>query len=192
LKCVASYFCVSLSLSSFSFRASLLFFSPRIFVILEARSASLMNAQCVVIDVGSDTTKAGFGGDDSPISVFPSAVCRLYEDGKAEVLVGDSALGLEKVKVNRPIEWGIVTNFPDLELVYGHAYEQLEVEPSEHSVLVTESMPGPKANREKLTQMMFESFGVPSMYLACQAVLTLYAYGKTTGTSVECNNVCCD
>jgi len=45
--------------------------------------------------------------------------------------------------------------------------------------------PGPKANREKMTQIMFETFAVPAMHVAMQAVLALYASGRTTGIVLE-------
>ncbi|KAG5402386.1 hypothetical protein IGI04_016993 [Brassica rapa subsp. trilocularis] len=43
----------------------------------------------------------------------------------------------------------------------------------------------PKANREKITQIMFETFGVPKLYVANEAVLSLYASGRTTGIVVD-------
>jgi actin-related protein len=44
----------------------------------------------------------------------------------------------------------------------------------------------PKANREKTTSIMFETFNVPAMYVQIQGALSLYASGRTTGIVLEC------
>lgn len=41
------------------------------------------------------------------------------------------------------------------------------------------------ADREKTSQIMFESFSVPSLYLALPSVLTLFASGRLTGLVIE-------
>jgi actin-related protein len=51
-------------------------------------------------------------------------------------------------------------------------------------VLLTEAPRNPKVNREKMQEIMFETFEVPALHIAIQAVLSLYASGRTTGILV--------
>merc|ERR1719195_366813 len=39
-----------------------------------------------------------------------------------------------------------------------------------------------------MTSIMFETFNVPAMYVAIQAVLSLYSSGKTTGIVLDCGD----
>merc|ERR1719447_1882632 len=85
-----------------------------------------------------------------------------------------------------PIDHGVVTNWDDMEKVWNHAfYEELRITPEDSAMMMTEAPLNPKANREKMTQIMFETFQTPAVYVAVQAVLSLYASGRTTGCVMD-------
>ncbi|KAK4340710.1 hypothetical protein RND71_039211 [Anisodus tanguticus] len=147
----------------------------------------------LVIDNGTEMCKVGFSGDDSPRTDFPSIGGRTIHTGvmvgmgHKHVYVGyeaQSRRGLLNLK--HPIEHGIIRNWDEMEIIWSHTFhDELGVVPKEHPVLLIEAPLNPKANREKMTQIMFERFDVPGMYIANQPVLPLFASGRTTGIALH-------
>jgi actin len=135
--------------------------------------------------------KSGFNGDEAPRSVFPSIIGRLRESRRnclhIDEFIGDEACAKAGVlSLTYPVVRGIVTNWDDMEKIWHQAfYNELRVDPAEHPVLLSDVPSKWKANREKMIQIQFETFNVPSCYVAASAVLSLYGSGRDTGIVLE-------
>eukprot|EP00634_Sargassococcus_sp_CCMP2135_P009528 CAMPEP_0198646422 /NCGR_PEP_ID=MMETSP1467-20131203/1891_1 /TAXON_ID=1462469 /ORGANISM="unid. sp., Strain CCMP2135" /LENGTH=408 /DNA_ID=CAMNT_0044381963 /DNA_START=5 /DNA_END=1231 /DNA_ORIENTATION=+ len=150
----------------------------------------------IIVDNGSGMCKAGFSGDEAPRSVFPCIVGRPKHEGvmsatkHKDEYVGDEAQAKRGfLLLSYPIHHGVVTNWADMEKIWHHAFfNELRVAPEDHPVLLTEAPLNPKANRERMLEIMFDTFEVPAVYVQIQAVLALYASGRTTGLVLDCGD----
>jgi actin-related protein len=147
----------------------------------------------VVIDNGSGMCKAGLSGEDQPRAVFPAIVGTpktetiMMGTQNKEVYVGAEAQAKRGVlALKYPIEHGIVNDWDAMEKIWEHTYtNELRVKSQDHNAMLTEAPMNPKQNREKMTQIFFDTFHVPRFYVAIQAVLSLYASGRTTGIVID-------
>ncbi|KAL8738015.1 MAG: hypothetical protein Q9181_001154 [Wetmoreana brouardii] len=147
----------------------------------------------IVLDNGSGTIRAGYAGEDLPKCYFPSFVGRpkhvrvLAGALEGDVFIGQRAQELRGLlKIKYPLEHGIVTDWDDMERIWQFVYtEELKTLSEEHPVLLTEPPMNPRANRDTAAQLLFETFNVPALYTSIQAVLSLYASGRTTGVVLD-------
>jgi actin-related protein 7 len=88
---------------------------------------------------------------------------------------------------NFPVRRGQVQDFAQAEaLMHSCFYDHLGWQFGESgSVLIAEALLMPRLDRELITQLMFEVFGVKGLFFQDQAVLSLYAVGKITGSVVD-------
>ena len=120
-------------------------------------------------------------------AVFPSIVGRpiLRAEERVgstvikDIMVGDEAAeNRNYLQVTQPMEHGIVRNWEDMKILWDYTFdEKLHVNTQGRKVLLTEPPMNPKANRQRMCQVMFEEYGFGGVYVAIQAVLTLYAQG---------------
>ena len=96
-----------------------------------------------------------------------------------DIMIGDEAAEARNfLQVTQPMEHGIVRNWEDMKHLWDYTFqEKLRVDPAGRKILLTEPPMNPKVNRQRMCQVMFEEYGFQGVYVAIQAVLTLYAQG---------------
>nr|XP_056721177.1 actin-related protein T2-like [Euleptes europaea] len=140
----------------------------------------------VIIDNGSGSCKAGITGELEPRSTVMSVVGHPKEKTE-ECYTGWKALSKKgSLVLNYPVNRGTITHWDDMENLWRHIYkDKLKVKASERPVLLSEPPLNPLRKREIMTELMFEHFNVPALYLAIQATLALYASARTTGLVMD-------
>lgn len=118
----------------------------------------------IVIDSNPNYTRAGLSIGDKPTVVFST----------------------NSVTSTVPMDNdGVVKDWDSMKAVFSHVFKQLGVDPSVHPILLTEPPLNPKTTREKMTQIFFDTFNVPQLYMTVGEILALYDVGKTTGIAVN-------
>lgn len=156
--------------------------------------------EVIVIDNGSQNMKAGYSGEDAPRSVFRSLLGSVPDgeasgqESKSEYIGNEAQEHREMLDLNQPIQGGVVTDWDAMEKLWEYTFNnELQISPEANNmpVLLTDTPLNPKVNRERMAQIMFETFKVPGFYIATQAVLSLYASGRTRGIVVEAGAEVC-
>lgn len=144
----------------------------------------------IVIDNGTGYTKLGYAGNREPQFIIPSTIA-IKENMKVgdqasrrltrgiedlDFYIGDEALDATGYSIKYPIRHGIVEDWDLMERYWEQCiFKYLRAEPEDHYFLLTEPPLNTPENREYTAEIMFESFNVPGLYIAVQAVLALAA-----------------
>ncbi|XP_040588800.1 actin-85C-like [Mesocricetus auratus] len=147
----------------------------------------------LICDYGSGFSKVGFVGTEAPLAVFPTIIGKLKHNNllvgveEEDCFIGSEALNnLKQLNLNYPITRGTITNWDNMEKIWHHSfYHVLHIAPEQHPVMITEPPLNRADVKSRITQILFETFNVPAMYMANQGVLSMYAAGRISGTTIE-------
>lgn len=146
----------------------------------------------IIIDNGTGMMKGGIAGEDAPKSCFPTLLGRpnlgkIIGSEDKEAFLGFEAFEKRQIlELNKPIQGGNIKDWDDMIKVWNYLYySELKVDPTEQPVHLADNTHAPAGSREKMMEIMFEDFRVPAFYISNQAVLSLYASGKTIGLVVD-------
>lgn len=143
-------------------------------------------------------TKMGYSGNVEPQYIIPTVLATKADEGGVgaqrgktdgvedlDFHIGDAAFANSTThQINYPIRHGLIDNWDNMERLWQRCmFEYLRCEPEEHFVLLTEPPLNPPENREYTAEIMFETFNVPGLYIAVQAVLALAASWSSSSVS---------
>ncbi len=127
----------------------------------------------IIIDNGTESVKIGHAGDEAPRKIIPSIV-GYSRSPELDIALDrcDYSIGQEAFKnrgllnIKKPIQKRRIVDFESMERIWHHClYEQLKVNPSQYSILLSESSDNTEEDRRKCSEIFFEYFNVPSFYM---------------------------
>ncbi|KAF5445390.1 hypothetical protein F2P56_034441, partial [Juglans regia] len=107
---------------------------------------------------------------------------------KRKLYVGSQSLRFRRdgMEVLSPIKDGVVVDWDIVDSIWDHAFREcLLIDPKEHPMLLAEPSSNTQQQRERMTELMFEKYKVPALFLAKNAVLTSFASGRATSLVVD-------
>ena len=151
-----------------------------------------MDKSSIIIDCGSGYCKAGFSGEIDPTVVIPTAVWHpqsnnmITTDDQSSLLFGNKALEAENGVLVRPIEKRKIVKWNDMELFLDNLFNnELKIKTEDYCIFMTEPPLTTKSSRETLTQILFEKFNAPFIFITNGAVLTSYGACKYSGLVLD-------
>lgn len=153
---------------------------------------SAEEARTIIIDNGSEITRVGYAGDNTPTSILPSVVGKpkfIYKfgtDAEKDIFVGDEALSKSRsLAITRPFEHCEILSWDDLETIWSQIfYKIMQIDPKGRDVMITKSSIT-ASSYEKAGEIMFETFDVHGLFVGVQETLALYGSGRTTGIVID-------
>ena len=143
----------------------------------------------IIIDNGSYMIKSGFSNYNSPRYCFRN--CLGYPKNKdfyyKDYYIGNQMKGqMCALRLDYPIKDGVIQNWDSMEKIWGYLFkDQLSVDPSQYGIILTQPLMNSKDEKERMAQIMFETFDIPSLYLAYSIDLSAYGSLKRSGLFID-------
>ncbi|GBG87315.1 hypothetical protein CBR_g45374 [Chara braunii] len=117
-----------------------------------------------------------------PLSMSAASLHSAGVMADLDFYVGEEALSRANThSLSFPVRHGQVDNWDTMERFWQQCiFNYLRCDPEDHYFLLTESPLTAPENREYMAEIMFETFNVPGLYIAVQAVLALAASYTTS------------
>lgn len=153
---------------------------------------NIFNTTATIIDLGSGMIKAGSSGEEKPTCIFPSIIGypkfnKILPINEEKYVVGPERSMRGLYRLERPINRGILSNADDAKIIFQKIFTDLKLTNNnkEIPVFIAEPPFTSKKQKSMLSEILFDSFDIPSLFFGTQGVLSLYSFGKKNGVVLE-------
>lgn len=148
----------------------------------------------IVIDNGGSAFRIGWAGESDPRVTFRNVVQRPRHKatGETVTIVGDHDPALMKyfdytrTSQRSAFDSNVVYQFEIMEYVLDYGFERLgaSISQVDHPILMTECVCNPISSRSKMAELLFETYGVPSIAFGVDSVFS-YKFNQQLGICTE-------
>ncbi|KAL0078786.1 hypothetical protein F4703DRAFT_1208720 [Phycomyces blakesleeanus] len=137
----------------------------------------------IVIDNGSYQCRAGWASEDKPSLIFDNVVSK-YKDRKTNKTM--IAVGMDtyadpagRSNARSPFDSNVVSDLDRMETILDYIFITLGIKDSriDHSIVITEPVCNPQHSRRQMSELLFESYGIPSVTYGIDSLFSYHANG---------------
>jgi len=134
----------------------------------------------LIIDNGSFKCRVGWATEKDPRLQVPSLVGKVRgkKEGEPSIVVGNDIRDndLSRIPMRSPFEQNVVYHFDTQELIFDYAFEHLGIDNDRinHPILLTEPVCNPNYSRKLMSELLFESYRVPSVCYGIDGLFSFY------------------
>lgn len=145
------------------------------------------NSNCLIIDTGSWSCKAGLSNEDNPQIIMPTYIGVEKKENGSILKYGKEAFQKSpNYKTESLFQNSKVKDWDKMEKFWENLIKNnLTLNITERATMTSYYSNCDKNTKERTTQIFFESFNVPYYYTASNALLSLYSSGRVSGIVVD-------
>ncbi|ESN91786.1 hypothetical protein HELRODRAFT_70073, partial [Helobdella robusta] len=137
---------------------------------------------------GSYRCRAGWASKDDPLLIFRNVTFKQKNKKtlENEILVGNDIINFDQVynHSRSAFERNVVTQFDIQEQIFDYIFRHLQINSVDsdmpHPLVITEPLSNPNYSRERMSELLFEHYSVPSVQYGVDSLFGLYFNNTAT------------
>lgn len=140
--------------------------------------------EAVILDLGSFNCRIGLAGNEEPLNSFNSVIGGPKSQENNATFIGEDAQNQRDIlNLYCPFENGKITDWASWEAMTSHALDRINAFYERPIISIVNPMSS-LSTYSTMSEILFETFDFPAIYMEEPTILAMYSSGRTTGVSL--------